>query len=44
MFSIISGTLNRRSLLPELLKNTIFSSDLVELILVDGGSNDGGSR
>lgn len=41
MFSIISGTLNRRSLLPELLKNTIFSSDLVELILVDGGSNDG---
>ena len=32
MFSIISGTLNRRELLPKLLKNTIFSSSLVELI------------
>ena len=41
MFSIISGTLNRRDLLPRLLENTIFASPLVQLILVDGGSIDG---
>lgn len=41
MFSIISGTLNRRELLPKLLENTIFASPLVELVLVDGGSTDG---
>ena len=41
MFSIVTGTLNRLGLLPELLKNTIYSSDLVELILIDGGSTDG---
>tara|TARA_B100000497_G_C7687831_1_gene417257 strand:- start:1357 stop:2094 length:738 start_codon:yes stop_codon:yes gene_type:complete len=41
MFSIISGTLNRRDLLPRLLENTLFASPLVQLILVDGGSIDG---
>ena len=41
MFSIIAGTLNRKTLLPKLLDNTIYSSDLVQLILVDGGSTDG---
>ena len=41
MFSIVAGTLNRKALLPKLLENTIYSCDLVELILVDGGSTDG---
>ena len=41
MFSIIAGTLNRRKLLEPLLENTLYASDLVELILVDGGSTDG---
>jgi len=41
MISIVSGTLNRIELLPDLLANTIYASDKVELILVDGGSTDG---
>ena len=39
--SIVSGTLNRCKLLPELLKNTIYANPRIELILVDGGSTDG---
>ncbi len=41
MISIVTGTLNRKHLLPHLLDNTIYQSDKVELILVDGGSTDG---
>lgn len=41
MISIVTGTLNRRHLLPDLLENTVGDSELVELILVDGGSTDG---
>jgi glycosyltransferase involved in cell wall biosynthesis len=41
MISIITGTLNRRHLLPGLISNTILSNDQLELILVDGGSTDG---
>lgn len=39
--SIVTGTLNRRRLLPGLIKNTVAASKKVELILVDGGSTDG---
>lgn len=41
MISIITGTLDRKILLPNLIKNTVDSNDKLELILVDGGSNDG---
>tara|TARA_R110000851_G_scaffold44148_9_gene108687 strand:- start:498 stop:1229 length:732 start_codon:yes stop_codon:yes gene_type:complete len=41
MISIVTGTLNRRSLLPELINNTVEKSDKLELVLVDGGSSDG---
>ena len=41
MISIVTGTLDRLHLLEKLLENTIFSSDKVELVLVDGGSTDG---
>ena len=41
MISIVTGTLDRKNFLPELIKNTVDSSDKVELILVDGGSSDG---
>ena len=41
MISIITGTLNRLKLLPEIIKNTVDSNNLLELILVDGGSTDG---
>lgn len=41
MISIVTGTLNRLPLLPNLLKNTIYSNDKLELVLVDGGSTDG---
>ena len=40
MISIVTGTLNRKNLLPNLIKNTINDNNL-ELILVDGGSTDG---
>jgi glycosyltransferase involved in cell wall biosynthesis len=39
--SIVTGTLNRRKLLPGLIANTVDADDRLELILVDGGSNDG---
>jgi len=41
MISIVTGTLNRCELLPILIKNTVMASDKLELVLVDGGSEDG---
>lgn len=41
MISIVTGTLNRFQYLDELLKNTIYANDKLELVLVDGGSTDG---
>jgi glycosyltransferase involved in cell wall biosynthesis len=41
MISIVTGTLDRKTLLPNLIKNTVDSNDKLELILVDGGSTDG---
>ena len=41
MLSIVTGTLNRKHLLPGIINNTVDSCDNVELVLVDGGSCDG---
>lgn len=41
MISIVTGTLNRVGMLPNLIANTVLSDDRLELVLVDGGSNDG---
>lgn len=41
MISIVTGTLNRKQFLNELIKNTVDSNDKLELVLVDGGSTDG---
>lgn len=41
MISIVTGTLNRRNFLPGLIENTVLSDDRLELVLVDGGSEDG---
>ena len=41
MISIVTGTLNRKWLLPKLIENTVQSNELLELVLVDGGSTDG---
>lgn len=41
MLSLVTGTLNRLSLLPGLLENTIFANENLELVIVDGGSQDG---
>jgi glycosyltransferase involved in cell wall biosynthesis len=41
MISIVTGTLNRLHLLPNLIENTVNSNKLLELVLVDGGSIDG---
>lgn len=41
MISIVTGTLNRVGMLPELVTNTVLSDDRLELVLVDGGSTDG---
>lgn len=41
MLSIVTGTLNRISYLPLLIKNTVEAHSSLELILVDGGSVDG---
>ena len=41
MISIVTGTLNRKNLLPGLIENTVGKSDKLELVLVDGGSDDG---
>lgn len=38
--SIVTGTLNRCNILPGLIENTINSDDRLELVLVDGGSQD----
>jgi glycosyltransferase involved in cell wall biosynthesis len=40
MISIITGTLNRVNLLPRLVENTVLSNEKLELVLVDGGSED----
>ena len=39
--SIVTGTLNRKNLLPGLIDNTVDSNNMLELVLVDGGSSDG---
>lgn len=41
MISIVTGTLNRVGMLPELISNTVLSDSRLELVLVDGGSTDG---
>tara|TARA_B100000131_G_scaffold302280_1_gene325257 strand:+ start:1659 stop:1910 length:252 start_codon:yes stop_codon:yes gene_type:complete len=41
MFSVITGTLNRRNTLPKIIKNTVDACDQMELIFLDGGSTDG---
>ena len=41
MISIVTGTLNRKHLLPDLIQNTVDSNSNLELVLVDGGSTDG---
>lgn len=41
LLSIITGTLNRKHLLPILIKNTVDSDNRIELVLIDGGSTDG---
>lgn len=41
MISIVTGTLNRGSFLPRLIENTVGANEKIELVLVDGGSNDG---
>lgn len=41
MISIVTGTLNRGPLLPRLIENTVEANENLELVLVDGGSDDG---
>ena len=41
MISIVTGTLNRLKYLTILLENTVYKNSQLELVLVDGGSNDG---
>lgn len=41
MLSIVTGTLNRKNLLPHIIKNTVDANEKIELVLVDGGSADG---
>jgi len=41
MISIVTGTLNRLDILKHVINNTVNSSELLELVLVDGGSTDG---
>lgn len=41
MISIVTGTLNRVGMLPTLIANTVLVDERLELVLVDGGSNDG---
>ena len=41
MISIVTGTLNRKKYLPQLIENTVNSNEKLELVLVDGGSDDG---
>ena len=35
MISIVTGTLNRLGMLPNLISNTVLSDDRLELVLVD---------
>ena len=35
MISVVTGTLDRKTLLPNLIKNTVDSNDKLELILSD---------
>ena len=41
MISIVTGTLDRLNYLKKVIENTVDSNDLLELVLVDGGSRDG---
>lgn len=41
MISIVTGTLNRVGMLPNLIANTVLADERLELVLVDGGSSDG---
>lgn len=41
MISIVTGTLNRGPFLPGLIENTVEANEKLELVLVDGGSDDG---
>ncbi len=41
LISVVTGTLNRRELLPSLIENIVVACPKLELILVDGGSSDG---
>lgn len=41
MISIVTGTLNRKHLLPGMISNTVDANENLELVLVDGGSTDG---
>lgn len=41
MISIVTGTYNRLKFLPGLLENTVLQLPELELVLVDGGSDDG---
>ena len=41
MISIVTGTLDRLEFLSDLIKNTVYKNDKLELVIVDGGSTDG---
>ena len=41
MLSVILGTLNRKENIKFIIENTISKSNLIELVIVDGGSTDG---
>ena len=41
MISIVTGTLNRGPFLQKLIENTVEANEKLELVLVDGGSDDG---
>jgi glycosyltransferase involved in cell wall biosynthesis len=41
MVSIVTGTLNRINILKQVIDNTINTNKSLELVLIDGGSNDG---
>jgi len=41
MISIVTGTLDRLDYLKKVISNTVDSCNLLELVLVDGGSTDG---
>lgn len=41
MISVVTGTLNRLDHLKRVIENTVESNDLLELVLIDGGSTDG---